>query len=98
VKYKLLVSTSTNILDTTKYKRKIDLVGETTTTYVDTGYPANGTKYDWWVWPMLLMAVSSPWAQVSANGRNFTNGSRDLSIAAPNLVSPDKRPRCLGPG
>ena len=73
VKYKLLVSTSTNILDTTKYKRNIDLVGETTTTYVDTGYPANGTKYYWWVWAYAADGSSSAWAQVSANGRSFTN-------------------------
>jgi hypothetical protein len=76
VKYKLLVSTSTNILDTTKYKRNIDLVDSGSglpTTYVDTGYPANGTKYYWWVWAYAADGTSSLWAQVSANGRNFTN-------------------------
>jgi hypothetical protein len=85
VDYKLLVSTSTNILDTTKYKRNIDLVGENTTTYVDTGYPANGTKYYWWVWAYAADGTYSTWAQVSANGRNFTNMP---SVGAPALVSP----------
>jgi PKD repeat protein len=86
VKYKLLVSTSTDILDTTKYKCNVDVVGEATTTYVDTGYPANGTKYYWWVWAYAADGSYSLWSQVSANERNFTNvGSY---IAAPTLASP----------
>jgi hypothetical protein len=88
VKYKLLVSTSTNILDTTKYKRNVDLVGEAATTYVDTRYPANGTKYYWWVWAYAADGSSSAWAQVSANGRNFTNGGGTTPIGAPALVTP----------
>jgi hypothetical protein len=76
VKYKLLVSTSTNIMDTTKYKRNVDLVDVGSglpTTYIDTGYPANGTKYYWWVWAYAADGSYSAWTQVSANGRNFTN-------------------------
>jgi hypothetical protein len=76
VKYKLLVSTSTNILDATKYKRNIDLVdlgSGLPTSYIDMGYSGQGTKYYWWVWAYALDGTSSLWSQVSANGRNFTN-------------------------
>ena len=72
-KYRLLVSTSTNTLDTTKYKCNVDLVDEATTTYVDPGYPANGTKYYWWVWAYAADGSASAWTQVSALGRNFTS-------------------------
>jgi PKD repeat protein/sporulation protein YlmC with PRC-barrel domain len=88
VKYKLLVSTSTNILDTTKYKRNVDLVdlgSGLPTSYIDTGYPANGTKYYWWVWAYAADGSSSVWSQVSANGRDFTSMP---SVGTPTLVSP----------
>jgi len=84
VSYKLLVSRSASILDTTKYKCNVDLVGEATVTYIDTGYPANGTRYYWWVWAYNAEEVPSLWAEVSANGRNFTNTA--AYIAAPALV------------
>jgi hypothetical protein len=70
------VSTSTNILDTTKYKCNVDLVdlgSGLPTSYADSGYPANGTKYYWWVWAYNADGSSSAWAQVSANGRWFSN-------------------------
>jgi len=80
------VSRSTNILDTTKYKCNVDLDGEATTTYIDTGYPANGTRYYWWVWAYNAGGGSSLWSEVSANGRNFTNTA--AYIAAPTLSLP----------
>jgi len=43
------------------------------TTYVDTGYPANGTVYYWWVWAYAADGSSSLWSGVSANGRWFTS-------------------------
>jgi hypothetical protein len=92
VKYKLLVSTSTNILDTTKYKRNIDLVDVgigLPTTYIDTGYPANGTKYYWWVWAYAADGTSSLWAEVSANGRWFSNtsGNATITITPPSAIA-----------
>jgi hypothetical protein len=85
VNYRLLVSTSSNFLDTTKYKRNITVGSGSITSYVDTGYTGQGTKYYWWVWAYGADGSYSPWAQVSANGRNFTNVP---SIGAPTLVSP----------
>jgi hypothetical protein len=82
--YKLMVSTSTNIMDTTK--RKISILVGNVTTYVDTGYPANGTKYYWWVWAINADGGQSLWSEVSANGRWITNTS--TYIAAPALLSP----------
>jgi len=73
-------------MDATKHKCNVDLVGEATTTYIDTGYPANGTKYYWWVWAYNADGTPSLWAEVSANGRSFT--STPTYIAAPTLVSP----------
>jgi hypothetical protein len=83
VKYKLVVSISTNILATNNYKFNVYLVGEATTTYVDTGYRANGEKYYWWVWAYAADGSCSVWSEVSANGRSFTCG-----IGTPSLVSP----------
>ncbi|MBN2099222.1 MAG: right-handed parallel beta-helix repeat-containing protein, partial [Dehalococcoidia bacterium] len=83
VNYKLLVSTSTSIFDTSKYKCNM-LVGNVTT-YLDTGYPGTGTKYYWWVWAYDAGGNSSPWAQVSANRRDFTSVP---SLGAPALISP----------
>ena len=89
VKYKLLVSTSTNILDTTKYKRNVDLDGEATTTYVDTGYPDKSTKYYWWVWAYAADGSYSAWAEVSANGRWFSNtsGNATITITPPSAIA-----------
>jgi hypothetical protein len=90
VKYKLLVTTSTKILDTTKHKCNVDLIdvgGGLPTTYVDTGYPANGTKYYWWVWAYNAEGGLSTWSEVKANGRDFINSP---SISAPALLAPAK--------
>ena len=64
------MSTSSNVVDTTKYKCNVPL---TDTFYDGTGYPANGTKYYWWVWAYAADGSQSAWAQVSANGRWFTS-------------------------
>jgi len=66
----------TNIMDTTKYKVNIDLVdlgSGLPTSYVATGFPANGTRYYWWVWAYAADGSASVWSEVSANGRWFTN-------------------------
>ena len=66
------------------------------TTYNDTGYPANGTKYYWWVWAYDADGSQSLWSEVSANGRWFTNPS--TYIAAPTLVfCRPTAPRCQAP-
>ncbi|MBN2099794.1 MAG: hypothetical protein JW753_09380, partial [Dehalococcoidia bacterium] len=83
VDYKLLVSTSTNVLDASKYKCNVNT--GSLTTYLDTGYPANGTKYYWWVWAYDAGGGSSLWSQVSANRREFTSTP---SLGAPALISP----------
>jgi hypothetical protein len=44
--YKLIVNTTNNLYTA---GRKTSLRVGNTTTYVDTGYPATGTKYYWWV-------------------------------------------------
>ena len=85
VNYKLLVSTSTDIMDTTKYKRSVMTGSGAITSYIDTGYLGAGTKYYWWVWAYAADGTYSLWAQVSANSRNFTNIP---SVGTPTLVSP----------
>ena len=87
VSYRIIVSTSTNVLDTTKYKCN---VAGTDTTHVDSGYPDNGTKYYWWVWAYASDGSQSAWAQVSANGRTFTTSIgtyASVSITAPGALS-----------
>jgi hypothetical protein len=86
VKYRLIVSTSSNVADTTKYKRDFYTASGAITTYNDAGYPASGTKYYWWVWAYDAAGSPSLWAEVSPNGRWFTNPS--TYIAAPTLGSP----------
>ena len=82
-KYRLLVSTSTNTLDTTKYKCNVDLVDEATTTYVDPGYPANGTKYYWWVW-----AYAADGSESAANGRWFSTPTyASITITPPSAIA-----------
>jgi len=90
VKYKLLVSTSTNILDTTKYKANVDLVGETNTTDNDSGYPGNGTRYYWWVWAYAADGSASVWSEVSANGRWFSTPTyATITITPPSAIAFD---------
>ena len=36
--YRLIVSTSSNVMDTTKYKRNVMMGSSDNTTYIDTGY------------------------------------------------------------
>jgi len=72
----MLIRTSTNILDTTKYKCNVDLVdlgSGLPTTHLDGGYPVNGTVYYWWVWAYDANGNASLWSQVSANRRSFTS-------------------------
>ena len=73
VSYRLMVSTSTNVVDTTKYKANTYTASGAITSYDDTGYPANGTKYYWWVWAYHADGSQSLWSEVSANGRSFTS-------------------------
>ncbi|MBN2099256.1 MAG: hypothetical protein JW753_06630, partial [Dehalococcoidia bacterium] len=86
VDYKLVVSTSTKILDTTKYKCNVNTGGGDVTSYVDAGYLGNGMKYYWWVWAYAADGSYSDWSEVSANGRWFTNPP--IQIGAPALISP----------
>jgi hypothetical protein len=69
--YFLLVSTSGNSSDTSKYKYA-NYVGNVLQ-YTNTAYPNNGTTYYWWVnaCNTLGCAPSSQW---SANGYWFING------------------------
>ena len=60
-------------MDTTKYKRNVMMGSGAITSYIDNGYLGNGTKHYWWVWTYASDGTLSLWAQVSANGRNFTN-------------------------
>jgi len=86
VDYKLVVSTSADVLKTSEYKLNVNVGSGDITTYTDSGYLANGTKYYWWVWAYAADGIPSIWAQVSANRRDFTNiGSY---VGAPALVSP----------
>jgi hypothetical protein len=59
------------------------------TSYMDTGYPANGTKYYWWVWAYAADGSPSMWAQVSANQRWFSNitGNATVTMTAPSAIS-----------
>jgi hypothetical protein len=86
VSYRIIVSTSTNILDTTKYKCNVAL---TETFYDGTGYPANGTKYIWWVWAYAADGSQSAWVEVSANGRWFSNtsGNATITITPPSAIA-----------
>jgi hypothetical protein len=68
--YYLLVSTSSNSSDTSKYKYA-NYVGNVVQ-YTNTGYPNNGTTYYWWV----NAGNSAGWATQSqwmANGYSFVN-------------------------
>jgi hypothetical protein len=92
--YKLTVSTSSNPLDTSKFKLNAELGN--VTQYTDTGYPNNGTTYYWWV----SAGNSRGWAaqsQVNANGFSFINWPPPPS--APALVYPGTPPAGQqGPG
>jgi hypothetical protein len=86
VDYRLAVSRSTNPLDTTT--RKISILVGNMTTYTDTGYPANGTKYYWWVWAYNADGAQSAWSEVSANGRWFrTPTHATVTVTAPSAIS-----------
>jgi PKD repeat protein len=71
VNYRLAVSTSSNPFYAAK--RKINILVGDVSSYLDPGYPANGTKYYWWVWAYAADGTYSVWSEVSANSRNFTN-------------------------
>jgi len=86
VDYKLLVSTSTNPLDTTKHKCNVRMGSGDITSYVDTGYPANGARYYWWVWAYNAEGNWSAWSEVNRNVGAFT--ITPVYIGAPTLVSP----------
>jgi hypothetical protein len=68
VNYRLMVSTSSDILNQTAMKTIVD-VG-TATTYVDTGY-ANACIYYWWVSAYAADGSQSLWWEVSANRSCF---------------------------
>jgi hypothetical protein len=81
--YKLTVSTSSNPLDTSKYKTNTVLGN--VTQYTDTGYPNTGTKYYWWV-NACNSSGCAPQAEVNANGFWFINWPPPP--VAPTLVGP----------
>jgi len=58
VDYRLLVSTSTKVLDTTKYKCNVNTGGGDITSYVDAGYPGSGQSTTGGSGLMPLMAVT----------------------------------------
>jgi hypothetical protein len=69
--YRITVSTSSNITDTSKYK--ISFPVGNATEYTNKGYTNNGATYYWWV----NAGNSFGWAsqsQVFANGYSFING------------------------
>jgi len=68
VDYRLIVSTSYRILDTAKYKINVSVGSGDITEYEDTGYPASGTQYYWWVWAYNADGNLSAWSEVSLNG------------------------------
>jgi len=73
VDYRLVVTSSTNIMDIPKRKIDVRVGSGAITTYVDTGYKGQGTKYYWYVWAYAADGTFSTWTQVSANGRWFIN-------------------------
>jgi hypothetical protein len=85
--YKLTVSTSSNPLDTSKFKFNAELGN--VTQYTDTGYPNNGTIYHWWVSAANIRGWAAQ-SQVNANGFTFINWPPPPS--APALVSPGTPP------
>jgi hypothetical protein len=69
--YRITVSTSSNITDTSKYK--ISFPVGNATEYTNKGYPNTGATYYWWV----NAGNSFGWAsqsQMLANGYSFVNG------------------------
>jgi len=86
VDYRLIVSTGYKILETAKYKINVSVGSGDITSYEDTGYPADGRLYFWWVWAYAADGSLSVWSEVSANARYFRN--TEAYIGAPALVSP----------
>ncbi len=83
--YYLIVSTSSNpgLIAPRKFYGNVGNV----TSYTDGGYASSGTTYYWWVWAVAADGTTySPYADVLANGRSFTN--QPPLLAAPTLVSP----------
>ena len=68
--YRLIVNTVNHPLADQTYKVH-EVLGDVNT-YVDTGYPQDGTTYYWWVWA-INDAGQSDWPKVEQNGRNFIN-------------------------
>jgi hypothetical protein len=93
VKYLLLSSTSTNVLDTSKVKTNVTIASGNVTSYVATGYPGDLTKYYWWVWAYAADGTQSLWPQASANSRWFTSLP---TVDAPALVSPANGAAVIG--
>jgi hypothetical protein len=91
VNYRLVVSTSSNIWNSSAWKFN-QVVGDVTT-YIDTGYPRNGTKYYWWIIAYAADGSYSPIEEVQANVRWFTS---EPSIGAPTLISPIGGAQVLG--
>jgi hypothetical protein len=69
--YYLLVSTSGNLSDTSKYK-SANYVGNVTQ-FTNTNYPNNGTTYYWWVNAYNTGGGWAPESQWVANGFSFVN-------------------------
>jgi hypothetical protein len=69
--YWILISTSSNPNDTSKYKYSNGLGN--VIQYTDTGYPNNGTTYYWWVSAYNSGGGWSPSSQVQANCCWFLN-------------------------
>jgi hypothetical protein len=84
--YWILISTSSDSSDTSKYKYSNGLGN--VIQYTDTGYPNNGTTYYWWVSAYNSGGGWSPSSQVQANGFSFINGVVPTPPSAPTLVSP----------
>jgi thermitase len=78
--YYLVVSTSSNPSDTSKYKYN-GFLGAVTQ-YTNTGYPNNGATYYWWVSAGNSLGWASN-ADVLANGCSFVNGSAPAPTPSP---------------
>jgi hypothetical protein len=70
VNYKLIVNRTNNLYFA---GRKTEVMVGNVTYYVDTGYPAMGYLYYWWVVAYDATGVHSPYNQVIANGYYFIN-------------------------
>jgi hypothetical protein len=78
--YRLMVSTNSDISDTSNYK--VDITLDDVLQYTDTGYPSNGATFYWWV----NAGNSAGWAsqpQVLANGYSFINRPVPAPTPAP---------------